>query len=94
MTAFTDLVTAALVDPFRIALLAALVFTQTRTASQTGTLIPLALGVVFVALMIPMTMGFDAAVGLPMVTAAGVVANLVLLVPIVFAVRLWMRRGK
>lgn len=94
MTAFPDLVTAALADPFRIALLAALVFTQSRTAAQTGTLIPLALGVVFVALMIPMTMGFDAGLGLPLVAAAGVVANTVLVVPIFFAMRLWMRRGK
>lgn len=94
MTAFTDLVTAALVDPFRMALLAALVFTQTRTAGHTGTLIPLALGVLFVALMIPMTMGFDESLGLPLVMGAGVVANLVLLVPIVFAVRFWMQRGK
>jgi hypothetical protein len=94
MTAFTDLVTAALADPFRIALLAALVFTQTRTAGQTGTLIPLVLGVLFVAMMIPMTMGFDEALGLPLVAGAGAVANVILLVPILFAMRLWMRRGK
>ena len=94
MTTFTDLVTTGLIDPFRIALLVALVFTQTRTAGQTGVVIPLVLGVVFVALMIPMTMGFDDSLGLPLVMGAGVVANVMLLVPIVFAVRVWMRRGK
>jgi hypothetical protein len=94
MPTFIDLVTQALTDPFRAALLVALVFTQSRTAGQTGTAIPLLLGVVFVALMLPMTMGFDESVGLPLVTAAGVVANVVLLVPIVFVMRMWLNRSK
>jgi hypothetical protein len=92
MPPFADLVIAALADPFRIALLAALVFTQSRTAAQTGTVLPLVLGVVFVAVMIPMTMGFDAALGMPLVVGAGVVANVVLVVPIFLAMRLWLNR--
>jgi hypothetical protein len=91
MPAFIDLVTTALADPFRIALLAALVFTQRRTAGQTGTVIPLALGVAFVALMIPMTMGYDESLGMPTVVGAGVVANIVLLIPILLVLRLWQK---
>ena len=48
---------AQLSDPFRIGLLVALVFTMLRTRAQTGTWAPLAAGIVFVAVMIPMTTG-------------------------------------
>ena len=48
---------AQLSDPFRIGLLVALVFTMLRTRAQTGIWMPLAAGIVFVAVMIPMTTG-------------------------------------
>jgi H+/gluconate symporter-like permease len=51
----TDLIQSQLLDPFRIGLLAALVVTMLRTAQVTGRLIPLALGAVFVAVIIPST---------------------------------------
>lgn len=68
-----------LTDPFRIALIIGLVFTMYRTRAQTGTLVPLAAGVLFVAVMLPMTMG--AAAGQTMVEQVGfgVGANLVIL---------------
>ncbi len=91
MPLFADLVTAAILDPFRIVLLAGLVITQRRTADSTGAVLPLVAGVAFVALIIPMTMGYDAVAGLPMVGAAGIVANVVLLVPILAVARLWDR---
>ena len=71
---FTALLEAALLDPFRIGLLAALFATMWRTRAATGILLPLALGAVFVALMLPMTLpgaGLFAARA-----AAGFVANL------------------
>lgn len=92
MMPFVDLVTAALADPFRIALLVGLVLTQRRTAAATGVVAPLVLGVLFVALIIPMTMGFDQTVGLPVTVIAGLVANALWLVPILIAMRLWERR--
>lgn len=45
-----------LTDIFRLGLLAGLVYTTDRTRHQTGVLLPLAAGVVFVAFIIPTTM--------------------------------------
>jgi hypothetical protein len=47
----TDLVLSQLGDLFRIGLIVALVVTMRRTAAVTGRVVPLALGVVFVAVM-------------------------------------------
>ena len=93
MDQFLSLVTAALADPFRIVLLVGLVLTQRRTKAQTGVLIPLALGVLFVAALLPMTMGFGAEAGQVMAIGAGVVANVILLVPMLLVAHLWDRRA-
>ena len=86
----TDLLIAHLTDPFRIGLLIALVATMLRTAAVTGTLVPLAAGVVFVAVIIPMTM--QAGQGpLWQAVAVGIVANAVL-VAIIMAVWVLIRR--
>ena len=74
----TDLLIAQLTDPFRIGLIIALVATMLRTAPVTGTLVPLAAGVVFVAVIIPMTM--QAGQGpVWQAVAVGLVANAVIL---------------
>ena len=74
----TDLLIAQLTDPFRIGLLIALVATMLRTQAATGTLVPLAAGVVFVAVIIPVTM--QAAQGpVWQPVALGIVANTVIL---------------
>ncbi len=52
----TDLVLSQLSDLFRIGLIVALVVTMRRTAPVTGRVLPLVLGVAFVAVMIPVTM--------------------------------------
>lgn len=52
-----DLLTSQLMDPFRIGLLIAMVYTARNTAAQVGQLIPVLLGIVFVAVLIPMTLG-------------------------------------
>jgi hypothetical protein len=44
-----------LIDPFRIALAIGLVITMMRTRAQTGTWLPLAAGIVFVAIILPTT---------------------------------------
>jgi hypothetical membrane protein len=43
-------------DIFRLGLLAGLVYTTERTRQQTGILLPLVAGVIFVAVIIPSTM--------------------------------------
>jgi hypothetical protein len=43
-------------DIFRLGLLAGLVYTTERTRQQTGVLLPLVAGIVFVAIIIPTTM--------------------------------------
>ena len=74
----TDLLLAQLIDPFRIGLIIALVATMLRTAAVTGRLVPLAAGVVFVAVIIPMTM--QAGRGpVWQAVAVGIVANAVIL---------------
>lgn len=71
-----DLIQSQLLDPLRIGLIAALVFTMFRTRAATGTLIPLAAGVIFVAVLLPSTQGA------PLLTeaiAAGILSNLIIL---------------
>ena len=48
-------------DVFRLGLLAALIYTTWRTRQQTGVLLPLLAGIVFVAVIIPATMPISGA---------------------------------
>jgi hypothetical protein len=73
-----DLVLSQLMDPFRIGLIVALVVTMYRTRTATGTLLPLALGVVFVAVILPSTQGAGPA-GLTTTVLAGLVSNATIL---------------
>jgi len=54
-----ELVLSQLSDVFRIGLIMALVLTMRRTAPVTGRVLPLAAGVVFVAVLLPSTMPGD-----------------------------------
>lgn len=94
MPTVADLTSAALTDPFRIILLVGLVITQRRTATVTGAVLPLATGMLFVAAIIPLTMGFGAEAGLPKAVAAGLVANAIWLVPIIAIIRFWASRAR
>jgi hypothetical protein len=85
-----DLIQSQLMDPFRIGLIAALVFTMFRTKAATGTVIPLAAGVVFVAVILPSTQGSGAA-SLTEAVTAGIVSNLIIL-GIVLALAMIVRR--
>ena len=85
-----ELVQAQLTDPFRIGLIVALVVTMFRTQGTTGTVLPLAAGVAFVAVMLPTMQGAGAA-GLVQVVLAGVVSNLIIL-GIVLALAMIVRR--
>jgi hypothetical protein len=79
-----DFVISQLADPFRIGLLIALVVTMQRTASVTGRVIPLLAGVVFIAVMLPTTMP-SATVGLKDAILAGLVSNVIILLPVLAA---------
>ena len=52
-----SLILSQLSDPFRIGLLIGLVHTTARTVVVTGRIIPLLAGLVFVAVIIPSTLG-------------------------------------
>jgi hypothetical protein len=85
-----DLLVAQLTDPFRVGLIIALSFTTLQTASQTGRLVPLGLGIVFVAVMIPMTMG-AANADRTMAILVGLLANLIVLAALIGLYLLWKR---
>ena len=76
-----DLVLSQLTDLFRIGMMIALVVTMRRTAAVTGRVLPLALGVVFVAVILPSTMPSGSA-SLFDAILAGLISNLLILVPI------------
>lgn len=54
---YLDIYLAQLIDPFRIGLLIALVLTAANTAQTLNRWIPIALGIVFVAVLIPFSLG-------------------------------------
>lgn len=83
-----ELIQSQLLDPLRIGLIVALVITMFRTQAATGTFIPLAAGVVFVAVILPATQG---AASLTLAVAAGIVSNLIIL-GIVLALAMIIRR--
>ncbi len=78
---WTDLLLAQLLDPFRIGLIGALLYTALRNRAATGLAVPLAAGVGFVAVILPSTFGPGAAqgLGLWLVAGVGVLTNLLLL---------------
>lgn len=82
-----DLLFSQLTDVFRIGLIIALVVTMYRTAPVTGHLLPLACGVVFVAVILPTTMS-DGTGHLPVAILAGLVSNLAILVMVVAVARM------
>ncbi|MGL4309727.1 MAG: hypothetical protein ACRCSU_04510 [Paracoccaceae bacterium] len=85
-----DQITAQLTDPFRIVLLIGLFVTMARTEAATGRWLPLALGIAFVAALIPLTIQRpEGSVVTPILT--GLVANVVIVALILLAHGLWKR---
>jgi hypothetical protein len=76
-----DLIISQLTDPFRVGLLIGLVITMQRTAAVTGRIVPLVLGVLFVAVMLPTTMP-SSSVSLKDAILAGIASNVILLIPV------------
>ncbi len=70
----STLLIAQLTDLFRIGLLVGLIYTAERTRAQTGIIVPLLIGIAFIAIIIATTMPVA---GVPVLQAivSGVVAN-------------------
>ena len=86
-----DLFLSQLSDPFRIGLLIALFITMLRTRAASGTWVPLAAGVVFVAVILPTTMQTALAAPLPQVIGVGVAANVVIVALIMAVWEIYQR---
>ncbi|WP_353238868.1 hypothetical protein [Limnohabitans sp.] len=82
-----ELVFSQLSDVFRIGLIMALVVTMLRTSSVTGRVLPLIAGVVFVAVIVPSTLSGSTET-LSQEIAAGLISNLIILVPVLVLARL------
>ena len=89
---FTEIVQAQLGDMFRAALILALLYTMLRTRAVTGTWLPLAAGIVFVAVIIPMTMPSVIAAPLWMQVVVFAVVSVALLLLARPPVKAWVAR--
>ena len=87
----SDLLLTQLSDLFRIGLLIALFVTMLRTRAASGTLIPLAIGAVFVAVLLPLTAQAALAAPLATVIGVGIVANVIWLAIILAIWTLYQR---
>lgn len=76
---FTEIIQAQLTDIFRIGLMVGLVVTMDRTRAQTGVALPLLAGVIFVAIIVPVTTRTMAGIPLWQEIAAGIISNSVVL---------------
>jgi hypothetical protein len=86
----TELVLTQLSDLFRIGLIVALVYTMRRTSAVTGRVLPLALGVVFVAVMLPTTLP-RGSTSLTEAILAGLISNLIILLIVLGVAKLFAR---
>ena len=75
----SEILLSQLTDPFRLGLIVALVVTMLRNEAVTGRWLPLAAGVLFVAVILPLTTARPEEGMMAQVIALGIVANLVLL---------------
>jgi hypothetical protein len=62
----TTLLMSQLTDIFRIGLLAGLILTMERTRAQTGVVLPIVAGIVFIAVIIPATQAWSPTASSPL----------------------------
>jgi hypothetical protein len=70
-----DIVLSQLMDPFRIGLIFFLLLTALRTRANMGLWMPLAMGVVFIAILIPLTTAAESTVNRFEAIGLGIVSN-------------------
>lgn len=90
MTLF-DIYLAQLADPFRIGLLVAMLLTAANTAQALNRWIPIALGLVFVAVLIPVSLSGGTEVPTSTAVLVGLFANASILAVLVGAKALYAR---
>ena len=90
---YIPIITSQLADPFRIGLMAALIYTTIRNAGITGWLVPMAAGIVFVAFIIAVTMPNNGQ-NQTAVILAGLVSNAVIAALMFAALYLYRRFSK
>lgn len=88
---FCRIYLAQLVDPFRIGLLVALLFTAANTQATLNRWIPIALGLVFVAVLIPTTIGSGAGADIFPRILVGLFSNLTILAVLLAAKAAYLR---
>ncbi|MGW9232882.1 hypothetical protein ACWGPT_18655 [Pseudorhizobium sp. NPDC055634] len=88
-----ELLASQLMDPFRIGLVFFLLLTALRTRAATGMVVPLGLGVVFVAILLPLTTARteEQTGDLVMTVATGIAANALILSVFLAAWTVWRR---
>jgi Ca2+/Na+ antiporter len=90
-----EILVTQLTDPFRIGLIFFMFLTALRTRDTVGLAIPLVLGVVFVAVLLPMTTGANTALvrEAPLwAIGFGVVSNAIILGTIVAGWAIWIKQ--
>lgn len=88
---FVDIYLAQLVDPFRVGLLIALLFAAANTQATLNRWIPIGLGLVFVAMLIPTTIGSGADADLLQRILVGLFSNLTILAVLLAAKAAYLR---
>ncbi|CAN7308505.1 hypothetical protein [Aminobacter sp. LjRoot7] len=91
---YLDIYLAQLTDPFRVGLLIALVLTAANTAPNLNRWIPIALGIVFVAVLIPYSFGSSDDVAKAFAVGVGLVSNITLLAVMLGAKALYTRLAR
>lgn len=86
---YLDIYLAQLLDPFRIGLLIALVLTAANTAQTLNRWIPITLGIVFVAVLIPFSL--DAAGSKATAVVVGLFSNATILALLLAAKAVYSR---
>lgn len=86
-----DIVVSQLIDPFRIGLILFLLLTAIRTQANMGLWMPLAMGVLFIAILIPLTTAAASTVPRLTAIALGVVSNAVILAIFLAGWTVWQK---
>ncbi len=90
---FAAIVVSQLADPFRIGLIAALIYTTIRNFGITGWFVPMAAGLVFVAFIIAVTMPSGEQTQFAIISA-GVISNTIIATIMFGAIYIWRKFSK
>ncbi len=91
----SETLVSQLTDPFRVGLIFFMFLTALRTRDTVGLAVPLVLGVVFVAVLLPMTTGANTALGrdAPMwAIGFGIFSNAIILGTVAAGWAIWIKQ--